>query len=82
MAYIELNETVAEATKRRTRQVIGNTVRGCQSAVTQLKSLMEDRGGRAAFIAEIGDDAASVQSAVAAMKTYIETISDQVGEEL
>ena len=74
--FLELTETGAEATQRRTRSLLAGAVRSCMSAIDQIKALAADRGGKKAYLAELGDDAKPVTSAFLDLKALVEKLSD------
>ncbi len=79
---LQLAETIEQQTTRRALEIIAASVRSCNSAVTQLKTLAADRGGKAAFLAELGDKAQPLQDACLDLKALIEKLSDLTGETL
>ena len=74
--YLTMNETEEQTTQRRTREILMGAVRSCVSAVAAVKQLCRDRGGRDAYLAELGDDAAQLSSAAETVKAFVETVSD------
>ena len=74
--FLELTETNAEATQRRTRNLLAGAVRSCSSAIEQIKALAVDRGGRTAYLAELDTDAAPAASAFLDLKALVEKLSD------
>lgn len=79
---LQLSETIEQETTRRAMGIIAASVRSCNNAVTQLKVLAADRGGKAAFLLELGDKAQPLQDACLDLKALVEKLSDLTGETL
>ena len=82
MPLLELNQTIEEQTQERALRIVTGAVRSCDNAVGQLKTLAEDRGGKAALLTELGDIAQGVRDAAIACKTFVEAVSDMTGQDL
>lgn len=74
--FLQLAETIEEETRRLTRSYLGGAVRSCSGAIEQIKALAADRGGKTAYLAELGDDAQPVVVTFLELKALVETLSD------
>ncbi len=82
MPLLELNRTIEQQTQERALSIIAGAVRAADNAVTQLKALVEDRGGRAATLAELGDLARPIRDAAIDFRALVEKLSDLTGQDL
>ena len=79
---LELKRTPEEQTRERALAILTGVVRSCDGAVTRLKDLIANRGGREAALAELGDLAQPVRDAAIDLKTLVEKLSDLTGQDL
>ncbi len=77
-----VNRTIEEQTQERALSILTGAVRSCDNAVTQLKTLAEDRGGKAALLTELGDIAQPIRDAAIACKAFVTSQSDLEGQDL
>ncbi len=77
-----MKTTTAEETRAKARNIVESVIRSCINAGVRLQALSADRGGKAKLIAELGDDAAKVQSAYADINALVTKLSDLDIEEL
>lgn len=74
--FLQLAETIEQETTRRALGIVAGAVRGCDSAIKQIKILAANRGGKTAFLAELGDTAIDFVSACQGLKALVEKLSD------
>jgi hypothetical protein len=82
MPYITTKKTIAAETQAKARTIAAGAVQSVRSCLTALAALQEDRGGRQALIAELGDDAQPLGQFVAACKTFTKAVSDLADDDL
>ena len=82
MPLLELKRTAEEQTRERALGYIANVVRAADGAVASLKTLAEDRGGRAAFLTELGELAQGIRDAALDMRALVVKLSDLPGQDL
>lgn len=68
--------TAAQDTIARSWAIIRDAVHGCDNAVGRLKDLAQDRGGKAAYLAELGAQAQPLRDAAAVLKGIVEQFTD------
>ena len=77
---ITLDKTIEEQTTERAISIIYGAAVSCDNAITRLKELAADRGGKAALLAELGDLAQPIGSAALAVKALVEELSNKKPE--
>lgn len=68
--------TAAEDTIDKSWAIVRDAVQGCDNAVGRLKDLMQDRGGRAAYLAELGAQAQPLRDAAADLRGIVTQFTD------
>ncbi len=82
MAKLSLAETIEQQTQRCAKATLAGAVRAVNSAVEQVLLQIADRGGLAAWKAELGDDWPAVRDVALACKAFVEVTSDLPAIEL
>ena len=85
MAKLKLTETRHEQTVRQAKDALAGAVRAANGAVHQLKQQIHARGtpgGRAKWLADLGDDSQDIIDGALACKAFVEAMSDLPTEEL
>ena len=74
--FIEIVETEEQKVNRQALSIVTKVVRECSQCTKELRELVKRSGGKAAFLEMVGDKAAGLTSAYAAIKNFIESVSD------